>query len=186
MLIVSFPSGARGVWERELLPDGDGEAWRWIGPFWIHRHAAKVGWAPGELHLQTGVHNFTRLKHMWQVFALKVRCVFFKLGAFFSSQLVAAVFYLRTKNILHRDIKDENIVIDKCFHIRLIDFGSAALMAPRKLFYNFCGTLEYCSPEVLQGNPYVHKSLKLATHLVVKSLPQTADIRTVLIHCLTI
>ena len=65
------------------------------------------------------------------------------------------MFYLHSKKVLHRDIKDENIIIDTCFHIRLIDFGSAAVLAPGKLFYTFCGTLEYCSPEVLQGTPYV-------------------------------
>ncbi|XP_067331626.1 PAS domain-containing serine/threonine-protein kinase isoform X2 [Channa argus] len=83
------------------------------------------------------------------------------LASYIFRQLVAAIFYLRTKNILHRDIKDENIIIDKCFHIRLIDFGSAAMMAPGKLFYNFCGTLEYCSPEVLQGNPYEGPELEM-------------------------
>ncbi|XP_028986904.1 PAS domain-containing serine/threonine-protein kinase [Betta splendens] len=83
------------------------------------------------------------------------------LASYIFRQLVAAVFYLRMKNILHRDIKDENIIIDKCFHIRLIDFGSAAVMAPGKLFYNFCGTLEYCSPEVLQGNPYHGPELEM-------------------------
>ena len=52
-------------------------------------------------------------------------------------------------------IQDENIILDHRFHLKLIDFGSAAYMAPGKLFNTFCGTLEYCSPEVLLGNRYV-------------------------------
>ena len=42
--------------------------------------------------------------------------------------------------------------MDRNFHMKLIDFGSAAYMEPGKLFHTFCGTLEYCSPEVLLGN----------------------------------
>ncbi|XP_043075192.1 PAS domain-containing serine/threonine-protein kinase isoform X2 [Puntigrus tetrazona] len=83
------------------------------------------------------------------------------LASYIFRQLVAAVSYLRDKRVLHRDIKDENIIINSKFHIRLIDFGSAALLEPGKLFYTFCGTLEYCSPEVLQGNPYEGPELEM-------------------------
>lgn len=68
-------------------------------------------------------------------------------------QLVSAVGYLRAKGILHRDIKDENVVIAEDFTIKLIDFGSAAYLERGRLFYTFCGTIEYCAPEVLLGNP---------------------------------
>ena len=46
--------------------------------------------------------------------------------------------------------------MDRNFHMKLIDFGSAAYMEPGKLFHTFCGTLEYCSPEVLLGNRWVY------------------------------
>ena len=48
--------------------------------------------------------------------------------------------------------QDENIIINDSFHVKLIDFGSAAFMEEGVLFSTFCGTLEYCSPEVLLGN----------------------------------
>lgn len=49
-------------------------------------------------------------------------------------------------------LQDENIILDCHFQMKLIDFGSAAYMEEGKLFNTFCGTLEYCSPEVLLGN----------------------------------
>ena len=48
--------------------------------------------------------------------------------------------------------QDENIIVDRSFNVKLIDFGSAAPLEKDKHFSTFCGTIEYCSPEVLLGN----------------------------------
>ncbi|XP_077725684.1 PAS domain-containing serine/threonine-protein kinase isoform X2 [Canis aureus] len=83
------------------------------------------------------------------------------LASYIFRQLVAAVGYLRSKSIIHRDIKDENIVIAEDFTIKLIDFGSAAYLEKGRLFHTFCGTIEYCAPEVLMGNPYKGPELEM-------------------------
>ncbi|XP_045415850.1 PAS domain-containing serine/threonine-protein kinase [Lemur catta] len=83
------------------------------------------------------------------------------LASYIFRQLVSAVGYLRSRDIIHRDIKDENIVIAEDFTIKLIDFGSAAYLERGKLFYTFCGTIEYCAPEVLMGNPYRGPELEM-------------------------
>uniref|UniRef100_A0A8B9IBG6 PAS domain-containing serine/threonine-protein kinase n=1 Tax=Anser brachyrhynchus TaxID=132585 RepID=A0A8B9IBG6_9AVES len=83
------------------------------------------------------------------------------LASYLFRQIVSAVGYLHCRNILHRDIKDENIVIAEDFTIKLVDFGSAAYLEPGKLFYTFCGTIEYCSPEVLSGQAYRGPELEM-------------------------
>ncbi|KXS09577.1 kinase-like protein [Gonapodya prolifera JEL478] len=73
-------------------------------------------------------------------------------------QIAEAVAYLHAKGIVHRDLKDENIVIDEKLHAKLIDFGSAAI-EPRPtqqnhLFDHFYGTIQYAAPEILRGEKY--------------------------------
>ena len=73
-------------------------------------------------------------------------------------QIVEAVYYLHhDRNLVHRDMKDENIVIDAQFHIKLIDFGAAAYIPDKsssKRFSSFQGTPQYCPPEILKGQKY--------------------------------
>ncbi|KAI9218889.1 kinase-like domain-containing protein, partial [Blastocladiella britannica] len=71
------------------------------------------------------------------------------------SQVASAVEHLLDHNIVHRDIKDENLVVDAHFNVKLIDFGSALHIPTNgRLFERFAGTLQYCPPEVIQGNKY--------------------------------
>lgn len=72
-------------------------------------------------------------------------------------QVVEAVYNLAQHGIFHRDIKDENCVIDADLHVKLIDFGSAVITDVRKpqpYFNRFFGTLTFASSEILRGKAY--------------------------------
>lgn len=78
-------------------------------------------------------------------------------AAWVFAQIVEAVYFLDKLGICHRDIKDENCVIDSDWNVKLIDFGSAVISDPRKpppFFNRFFGTMTFASSEILQGQQY--------------------------------
>jgi serine/threonine protein kinase len=72
-------------------------------------------------------------------------------------QLTDSVRFLHANGIVHRDIKDENVILDGDGRCQLIDFGSAAHWRPGKRWDTFSGTLHYASPEIMRGEMYTGK-----------------------------
>ncbi|KAF2486414.1 hypothetical protein BDY17DRAFT_245448 [Neohortaea acidophila] len=69
-------------------------------------------------------------------------------------QVAEAIAHLHVRaKVVHRDIKDENIVLDGDGMVKLVDFGSAAYIKSGP-FDVFVGTIDYAAPEVLRGLPY--------------------------------
>ncbi|KAI0361676.1 kinase-like protein [Trametes cingulata] len=71
-------------------------------------------------------------------------------------QIADAVAFLHSKGIVHRDIKDENVVLGPNGKCVLIDFGSSGLVK-KGGWDTFSGTLDYAGPEILRGERYYGK-----------------------------
>lgn len=68
-----------------------------------------------------------------------------------AGQLVDALSYLHVRNITHRDVKPDNILISSLdpLVVKLTDFGLSKMVDSEQTFLRtFCGTLLYCAPEV--------------------------------------
>ncbi|XP_020377052.1 testis-specific serine/threonine-protein kinase 1-like [Rhincodon typus] len=77
-------------------------------------------------------------------------------------QLALAVKHCHELGVVHRDLKCENLLLDKDFNVKLSDFGFAKRCSTDDqgrplLSKTFCGSAAYAAPEVLQGIPYQPK-----------------------------
>ncbi|XP_012726156.2 citron rho-interacting kinase isoform X4 [Fundulus heteroclitus] len=74
------------------------------------------------------------------------------MAQFYLAELIEAIHTVHQLGYVHRDVKPENILIDRTGHIKLADFGSAAKLTANKTVANATvpvGTQEFLSPEVL-------------------------------------
>ncbi|KAL7060311.1 hypothetical protein AAHC03_09648 [Spirometra sp. Aus1] len=82
-------------------------------------------------------------------------------AAFFLYQLIGILFQCHKSGVLHRDIKDENLLIDRSTNeLTLIDFGSGAFLH-NELYTDFDGTRVYCPPEWIIHSQYYGKPAEI-------------------------
>jgi len=74
---------------------------------------------------------------------------------FYIAELVLGIGYLHSKDVVYRDLKPENVVLDSEGHVRITDFGLAKPDVTNNNPTNtFCGTPEYLAPEIIKGKGY--------------------------------
>lgn len=79
-------------------------------------------------------------------------------GAWFQN-IHDGMLYMHGKQVVHRDLKCENVLINSKGNLKITDFGFAKRMTKHKngelmLSETYCGSYAYAPPEILKGNPY--------------------------------
>jgi serine/threonine protein kinase len=86
-------------------------------------------------------------------FVKKRRKLSEKTAKFLFRQIILGIKHIHSQNIVHRDIKLENIIIDLNNNVKICDFGIGKVInSEDELLYDKCGTPMYMAPEIILSN----------------------------------
>ena len=86
-------------------------------------------------------------------FVKKRRKLSEKTAKFLFRQIILGIKHIHSQNIVHRDIKLENIIIDLNNNVKICDFGIGKVInSADELLYDKCGTPMYMAPEIILSN----------------------------------